>query len=86
MKFCILLLALTVFTTAASAMDVCANFDSMKISDKSMTLSINGKKSTLNPIHSVSAFAISKSGKWTVAYGDYFPKTKEATDKTFTAV
>ena len=86
MKFYVFLLALTVFTTAATAMDVCANVDSMKISDKSMMLSISGKKATLNLIHSASDFAISKSGKWAVAYGGYFPKTKEAIDQTFTAV
>ena len=66
-------------------MGVCANVDSVKISDKSMTLSINGKKSTLNLIHSVRDFAISKSGKWTVAYGSYFPRAKESRDQTFTA-
>ena len=86
MNFSIFLLAPIVFTTAATAMDVCANIDSMRISDKSMMLSISGKKATLNLIHSASDFAISKSGKWTVAYGGYFPKTKEATDQTFTAV
>lgn len=77
MKSSTLLLALTLVTTAASAKNLCSNVESMKISDKSMTLSISGKKSTLKLIHSVSDFAISKTGKWTVAYGGYFPKRRE---------
>ena len=86
MKLSIFLLALTFFTTAATATDVCSNVDSMKISERSLTLTLNGKKSTLKLIHLAYDFAISKSGKWTAVYGGYFPKSKKSSDQTFNAV
>lgn len=76
-RICIFILTTLLFKLS-SAENVCANIESKKISDRSLMVRIEGKKSIIKTTHSIQDFSLSKSGKWIVVYGADYSKSSMA--------
>lgn len=80
-----ILLVTVLFSTSASANDICSNVKSEKISDKSIRIEINGRESRITAQHSIVDFSISRSGDFVVVYGGYDPQKAHENYEIFSA-